>query len=64
MVCVGYADLSATAWDRGFDLTLRLRDTFLALRLGWTSDESYRLRQSNHKKDLPTPKQRAPGSKP
>jgi len=29
-----YADLSDTDWDRGFDLTLRLRDAFLALRLG------------------------------
>jgi hypothetical protein len=27
------ADLSDTDWDRRFDLTLRLRDTFLALRL-------------------------------
>jgi len=30
-----YADLSDTDWDRGFDLTLRLRDAFLTLRLGW-----------------------------
>jgi len=29
------ADLSDTDWDRGFDLTLRLRDAFVALRLGW-----------------------------
>jgi hypothetical protein len=32
-----YADPSDTDWDRGFDLTLRLRDAFAALRLGWIS---------------------------
>jgi hypothetical protein len=32
-----YADLSDTDWDCGFDLTLRLRDAFVALRLGWIS---------------------------
>jgi hypothetical protein len=30
-----HADLSDTDWDRGFDLTVRLRDAFLELRLGW-----------------------------